>query len=72
MDQCACQTRHALCKVKHWQSEVLGNSSTTKGENKLEMVVVNMDMYGPTLSGNLSGESMNMFKDLIQGKMPMI
>lgn len=40
---------------------------------KLELVVVNPGpVYGPTLSGNLSGESMNMYKNLITGKMPML
>jgi len=44
-----------------------------KGDNKLELVVVNPGpIYGPTLSGNLSGESMSMFKNLITGKMPML
>ena len=44
-----------------------------EGDNKLELVVVNPGpIYGPTLTGNLSGESMNMFKELITGKMPML
>jgi dihydroflavonol-4-reductase len=44
-----------------------------QGDNKLELVVVNPGpVYGPTLSGNLSGESMSMFKNLITGKMPML
>tara|TARA_B100000795_G_scaffold225955_2_gene181824 strand:- start:778 stop:1794 length:1017 start_codon:yes stop_codon:yes gene_type:complete len=44
-----------------------------KGEYQLELVVINPGpVYGPTLSGNLSGESMSMFKDLMTGKMPMI
>jgi dihydroflavonol-4-reductase len=44
-----------------------------KGDNKLELVVVNPGpIYGPTLSGNISGESMTMFKNLITGKMPML
>lgn len=43
------------------------------GDNKLELVVVNPGpVYGPTLSGNLSGESMTMFKNMISGKMPML
>jgi dihydroflavonol-4-reductase len=47
------------------------NSQT--GDNPLEMVVVNPGpVYGPTLSGNLSGESMAMFKNMITGKMPML
>jgi dihydroflavonol-4-reductase len=44
-----------------------------KGEAKLELVVVNPGpIYGPTLSGNISGESMAMFKNLITGKMQML
>ena len=44
-----------------------------QGDNKLELVVVNPGpIYGPTLSGNLSGESMSMYKNLITGKMPML
>jgi dihydroflavonol-4-reductase len=44
-----------------------------EGENKLELVVVNPGpVYGPTLSGNLSGESMTMFSKMITGKVPML
>ena len=44
-----------------------------EGGEKLELVVINPGpVYGPTLSGNLSGESMTMFKNLITGKMPML
>lgn len=44
-----------------------------EGGNKLELVVVNPGpVYGPTLSGNLSGESMTMFKNMMTGKMPML
>ncbi len=44
-----------------------------QGDEKLELVVVNPGpIYGPTLSGNLSGESMSMFEQLITGKMPML
>lgn len=43
------------------------------GEDKLELATVNPGpIYGPTLTGNLNGESMKMFKDLITGKMPML
>ena len=39
----------------------------------LELTVVNPGpVFGPTLSGDLSGASMGMFRDLIQGKMPML
>ena len=39
----------------------------------LELVVVNPGpVFGPTLSGDLSGASMGMYRDLILGKMPML
>jgi dihydroflavonol-4-reductase len=39
----------------------------------LELTVVNPGpVFGPTLSGDLSGASMGMFRDLILGKMPML
>ena len=42
-------------------------------ESPLELAVVNPGpVFGPTLSGDLSGASMGMFRDLIQGKMPML
>lgn len=42
-------------------------------ENKMELTVVNPGpIYGPTLTGNLTGASMSMVKDIITGKMPMI
>ncbi|MDG1776060.1 MAG: aldehyde reductase [Crocinitomicaceae bacterium] len=44
-----------------------------QGDQKLELVVVNPGpIFGPTLSGNLSGESMTTYKNLITGKMPML
>jgi len=47
--------------------------NSQEGNHKMELVVVNPGpVYGPTLSGNLSGESMSMYKDLITGKMPML
>jgi dihydroflavonol-4-reductase len=47
--------------------------NSQQGGQKLELVVVNPGpIYGPTLSGNLTGESMKMYKDLITGKMPML
>lgn len=49
--------------------DFIGNQ---EGE-KLELAVVNPGpIYGPTLTGNLSGESMKMFEQLITGKMPML
>lgn len=42
-------------------------------ENKLELVVINPGaVYGPTLTGNLSGESMNLFNQMMSGKMSAI
>ena len=41
--------------------------------NPLELVVVNPGpVFGPTLSGDLTGASMGMYRDLISGKMPML
>ena len=40
--------------------------------NKMELTVVNPGpIYGPTLTGNLTGASMSMVKDIMTGKMPM-
>lgn len=79
IDQHTWTNVHAKHATPYVKSKTLAEQSAwefinnQEGENKLEMVVVNPGpVYGPTLSGNLSGESMNMFKDLIQGKMPMI
>lgn len=42
-------------------------------ENKMELTVINPGpIFGPTLTGNLSGASMSMVRDLITGKIPMI
>ncbi|MCA0931750.1 NAD-dependent epimerase/dehydratase family protein [Lutimonas saemankumensis] len=42
-------------------------------ENLLELVTVHPGpVYGPTLSGNLTGESMNTYKELITGGMPRL
>ncbi len=44
-----------------------------KGENRLELVVINPGgIWGPTLSDKIAGESMNIVKDMITGKMPML
>ena len=51
----------------------MGFFNAQDGNNKLELVVINPGpVYGPTLSGNLSGESMTMYKNMITGKMPML
>jgi dihydroflavonol-4-reductase len=43
------------------------------GNEKLELVVINPGpIYGPTLTGNLVSESMDFFKKLISGKVPML
>ena len=44
-----------------------------QSEHKMELVTVHPGpVYGPPLNGNLSGESMSVFKDIIKGKMPML
>ena len=43
------------------------------GNEKLELVVINPGpIYGPTLTGNSQSESMDFFKKLISGKVPML
>jgi dihydroflavonol-4-reductase len=43
-----------------------------EGDDTLELVVINPGpIYGPTLSGDLSGESMAMVKKMITGKVPV-
>ncbi len=43
-----------------------------KGDTVMELTVINPGpIYGPTLTGNLSGASMKMIKEMITGKMPM-
>lgn len=43
------------------------------GKHIMELVVVNPGpVYGPTLTGDLSGESMSTYKNLITGKLPML
>jgi len=42
-------------------------------QNPMELVVVNPGpVFGPSLSGNLEGTSMKMFKQMLEGEMPMI
>lgn len=44
-----------------------------KGDDKLELVTIHPGpVYGPTLSGNLSGESMSTYKELITGGWPRL
>jgi dihydroflavonol-4-reductase len=41
--------------------------------NKMELTVINPGpIYGPTLTGNLTGASMSLVRDIISGKMPML
>lgn len=43
------------------------------GDHNIELAVVNPGpIYGPTLTGNLSGESLSAIADMIQGKMPAV
>ncbi len=43
------------------------------GDHRLELVVINPGpIYGPSLTGNLGNEAMDMFKKLIGGEMPMV
>jgi dihydroflavonol-4-reductase len=47
--------------------------NTQSDASKMELVVVNPGpVFGPSLSGDLSGASMSMFTQMIQGKMPML
>lgn len=47
--------------------------SKQDSSDKMELTVVNPGpIYGPTLTGNLSGASMGMISDLISGKVPML
>jgi dihydroflavonol-4-reductase len=42
-------------------------------ENKLELTVINPGpIFGPTLANKISGESMELFQNLITGKVPMM
>ena len=42
-------------------------------ENFLEVTVINPGpIYGPTITGNVTGASMSFFKQMIEGKMPMV
>ena len=42
-------------------------------ENPMQLSVVNPGpVFGPTISGDLGGASMGMFKNMIVGKMPMV
>lgn len=44
-----------------------------EADSKMELTVVNPGpIYGPTLTGNLSGASMGMIRDVITGKVPML
>jgi len=58
----------ALAEKSAW--DFINNQDT---DGKLELVVINPGpIYGPTLTGNLDGEAMGLFKKLINGKVPML
>ena len=57
-----------LAEKSAW--EFIGNQ---KNDSKMELVVINPGpVFGPTLSGNLDGASMILFKKMMEGKMPMV
>ncbi len=62
-------------KVKHLaEQKCMGFYQKIKMIKKtMELTVVNPGpVFGPTLSGNMEGASMGMFKNMILGKMPMV
>ena len=57
-----------LAEKSAW--EFIGNQ---KNDSKMELVVINPGpVFGPTLSGNLDGASIILFKKMMEGKMPMV
>ena len=64
----------AYVKSKTMAEKLAWDFVTNQHTNKpLELVVINPGpVFGPTLTGNLNGASMSMYKDLISGKMPML
>ena len=70
------KAKHATAYLK---SKTLAEKSAwefienQEGDEKLELVVINPGpIYGPTLTGNLSGESMTMYAKMIKGQVPML
>ena len=64
----------AYVKSKTMAEKLAWDFVTNQHTNQpLELVVINPGpVFGPTLTGNLNGASMSMYKDLISGKMPML
>ena len=64
----------AYSKSKTLAEQAAWNFISTQTDNtKMELTVVNPGpVFGPSLSGDLSGASMSMFTQMMQGKMPMV
>ena len=64
----------AYSKSKTLAEQAAWNFIKDQRDNtKMELAVVNPGpVFGPSLSGDLSGASMSMFTQMIQGKMPMV
>jgi dihydroflavonol-4-reductase len=64
----------AYSKSKTLAEQAAWNFIKDQTDNtKMELAVVNPGpVFGPSLSGDLSGASMSMFTQMMQGKMPMI
>ena len=74
MDQCKRKNVSAYAKSKTLAEQAAWDFINTQSDaSKMELVVVNPGpVFGPSLSGDLSGASMSMFTQMIQGKMPML
>lgn len=64
----------AYAKSKTLAEEFAWNFINTQNKDSLmELVTINPSaVFGPTLSGNLSGASMKMFNNMITGKIPIL
>ena len=64
----------AYSKSKTLAEQAAWNFINAQTDNtKMELAVVNPGpVFGPSLSGDLSGASMSMFTQMMQGKMPMV
>jgi len=64
----------AYSKSKTLAEQAAWNFIKDQTDNtKMELAVVNPGpVFGPSLSGDLSGASMSMFTQMVQGKMPMV
>ena len=64
----------AYSKSKTLAEQAAWNFISTQTDNtKMELTVVNPGpVFGPSLTGDLSGASMSMFTQMMQGKMPMV